>query len=147
MAVMDGMSRRFPAHYCQQSTWLQDLLFWRYLSSAQLYPSDPGPHQSALPAPFQPIFGVPFRLLVRWCKCVASTREQFVISELTNFVCCFLVSMNGGGLVLLQPDQTFSVRVQSSDAVPTHPIIFVIRQQKAVTSWELPFILESSGHK
>jgi len=45
------------------------------------------------------------------------------------------------------PDQTFSVRVQSSDAVPTHPIIFVIRQQKAVTSWELPFILESSGHK
>ncbi|XP_032780341.2 SID1 transmembrane family member 1 isoform X3 [Daphnia magna] len=42
------------------------------------------------------------------------------------------------------PHKNFAVSVDSSDADVEHPILFVVRQQKAVTSWELPYVLESS---
>ncbi|EFX71250.1 hypothetical protein DAPPUDRAFT_111953 [Daphnia pulex] len=38
----------------------------------------------------------------------------------------------------------FAVSVESSDAGVEHPILFVVRQQKAITSWELPYVIESS---
>lgn len=47
-------------------------------------------------------------------------------------------------VVFIQPHKNFAVSVDSSDADVEHPILFVVRQQKAVTSWELPYVLESS---
>ncbi len=38
-----------------------------------------------------------------------------------------------------QPNQTFAVSVESTDVASERPILFVVRQQKTVTSWELPF--------
>jgi hypothetical protein len=45
---------------------------------------------------------------------------------------------------LSQLKTNFAVSVESSDAGVEHPILFVVRQQKAITSWELPYVIESS---
>ena len=45
----------------------------------------------------------------------------------------------------LPANGALSVHVESSSATADHPILIVVREQTAVSSWQLPFILESSS--
>jgi hypothetical protein len=45
----------------------------------------------------------------------------------------------------LPADGALSVHVESSTATADHPVLIVVREQTAVSSWQLPFILESSS--
>jgi hypothetical protein len=56
----------------------------------------------------------------------------------------FNIKLSHGNSLLSQLKTNFAVSVESSDAGVEHPILFVVRQQKAITSWELPYVIESS---
>ena len=45
----------------------------------------------------------------------------------------------------LPANGALSVHVESSSATADHPVLIVVREQTAVSSWQLPFILESSS--
>ena len=75
-----------------------------------------------------------------------STEFRFLFNYYNvSRTCCNTNNSSAYIIFIFQPNQTFSVRVESPNVKSSHPILFVVRQQKAVTSWELPLVLESAS--